>query len=73
MLERVICEGIQSRPNVNRREVCYKICDHIRQRQFEWKGALKSTQTMGKVLHKVFKTVVKKISQDLPTLGESGS
>ena len=28
---------------------------------------------MGKVLHKVFKTVVKEISQDLPTLGESGS
>ena len=28
---------------------------------------------MGKGLHKVFKTVVKDISQDLPPLGESGS
>ena len=28
---------------------------------------------MGKSLHKVFKTVVKYIFQDLPTLGESGS
>ena len=28
---------------------------------------------MGKFLHKVFKTVVKDISQDLPPLGESGS
>ena len=28
---------------------------------------------MGKGLHKVFKTVVKEISQYLPTLGESGS
>ena len=28
---------------------------------------------MGKILHKVFKTVVKNISQYLTTLGESGS
>ena len=28
---------------------------------------------MGEGLHKVFKTVVKDILQDLPTLGESGS
>ena len=28
---------------------------------------------MGKGLHKVFKTVVKEILQDLPSLGESGS
>ena len=28
---------------------------------------------MGKGLHKVFKTVVKYILQDFPTLGESGS
>ena len=27
---------------------------------------------MGKVLHKVFKTVVNNISQELPPLGESG-
>ena len=34
---------------------------------------LKDTQNMGKGLHKVFKTVVKDISQYLPPLGEYGS
>ena len=43
------------------------------QRQSEWKGALKATQNMVKGLHKVFKTVVKEISQELTPLGESGS
>ena len=32
----------QTHPNVNRREACYKIRDRIRQRQSEWKGALKA-------------------------------
>ena len=68
-----IRDGSQSHPNVNRREARYKIRDHIKQRKLEWKAALKYTQNMGKVLHKVLKTVVKEISQDLPTLGESGS
>ena len=39
----------------------------------ERKGVLLSTQNMGKVLHKVFKSVVEEISQDLLILGESGS
>ena len=39
----------------------------------ECKGALKSTRIMDKGLHKVFKTAVKEISQDLPPLGESGT
>ena len=43
------------------------------QRQLEWKGALKATQSMGKGLHKVFSTVVKEISQEWTPLGESGS
>ena len=43
------------------------------QRKLEWKGALKATQTVGKVLHEVFSTVVKEISQELTPLGESGS
>ena len=60
-------------PNVNRREARYKIRDCIRQRQLEWKGALKATRSMGKVLQKVFSTVVKYISQELTPLGESGS
>ena len=65
--------GSQTYPNVNRREARYKIRDRIRQRQLEWKGALKATQNMGKGLHKVFSTIVKDILQELATLGESGS
>ena len=67
-----ICGGSQTHPNVNIKEVCYKIRDCIRQRQLEWKGALKATQRMGKVSHKVFSTVVKEIFQSLTPLGESG-
>ena len=67
-----ICDRSQSRKSVNRREACYKIQNRINQRQSERKGALKAKQKMGKGLHKVFKTVVKNIYQDLPPLGESG-
>ena len=38
-----ICGGSQSHPNVNQREAHYIIRDRIRQRQLEWKGALKYT------------------------------
>ena len=68
-----IRDGSQTHPNVNRIEARYKIRNCIRQRQLEWKGALKSTRRMGKVLHKVFSTVVKEISQELTPSGESGS
>ena len=54
-----ICDGSQTHRNVNIREACYKIRDRIRQRQSEWKGSLKYTQSMGKGLHKVFSAVVK--------------
>ena len=64
-----IRDGSQSYTNVNRIEARYKIRDRIKKRQSEWKGALKSTRKMSKVLFKVFETVVKEISQDLPTLG----
>ena len=60
-------------PMIYRIEAHYKIRDPIRQRQQEWKVALKATKNIGKCLHKVFKTVVKEISQDLPPLGESSS
>ena len=40
MLE-IICDGSQTHLNVNRKEAHYKIRDRIRQRQSEWKGALK--------------------------------
>ena len=68
-----IRDGNQTHPNVNILEARYKICDRIRQRQLEWKGALKAARSIGKGLHKVFLTVVKEILQDLPPLGESGS
>ena len=68
-----ICNEIQYHPKFNQIESRYKIRDRIRQRQSKWKGALKATQKMGKGLHKVFKTVVKEISQELKPLGESGS
>ena len=68
-----IRDGSQTHPNVNKREARYKICDRVRQRKSEWKGALKDTRSMVKGLHKVFSAVVKEISQELTALGESGS
>ena len=68
-----IFDGIHTHPNVNRREAHYKIRDRIKQRKLEWKGELKATRRMNKFLHKVFKTVVKKIFQELTPLGEFGS
>ena len=68
-----ICDGSQIHPNVNIIEARCKIRYRIKQRQLEWKGALKATRSMGKGLHKVFSTVVKEISQELTPLGESGS
>ena len=53
-----IRDGSQSHPIVNSRESSYKIRDHILKIQAECKGALISTRNMGKVLHKVFKSVV---------------
>ena len=37
-----IRDRIQSHPNINRREARYKIRDLMKQRQQEWKVALKS-------------------------------
>ena len=66
-------DGSQSHPSGNRRDACYKIRDHIKQGQSEWKRDLLSTRNFVKGLHKVFKTVVKEVLKELPTLGESGS
>ena len=43
-----IRDGSQYDPNANRREAHYKIRDHIKQRQPEWKRALKFMRNMGK-------------------------
>ena len=69
MLEE-ICDVGQYHPNVNKIEARYKICYRIRQRQSEWKGALKATRNMDKGLHNVFKTDAKDIYQEFPHLGE---
>ena len=68
-----IRDGSQSHPDGIRRHARYKIRDIVKQRKLGWKGALHATRNMGKGLHKVFKTFVKYIPQDLPPLGESGS
>ena len=56
-----IRDGSQNHPNIKSREVIYKTNDCIRQRQSEWKEALKATQIIGKCLHKAFSTVLKEI------------
>ena len=68
-----IRDDSQYHPSINRREARYKIRDRIEQSQAEWKREFLSTRNMGKGLHKVFKSVVNKILQVLPILGESGS
>ena len=45
-----ICDRSQTHPNINKRESRYKIRDHIRQRQLEWKGSLKAMRRMVKGL-----------------------
>ena len=68
-----IRDGSQTHANVNKKETRYKIRDHVRQKESQWKGALKATRSMGKCFHKVFSTIVKYIQQELTALGESGS
>ena len=63
----------QYHPNLNRRETRYKIPNRIKQIQSEWKEKLKATLNMGKVLHKVFKNILKEISKYLPPLRGPGS
>ena len=63
----------QTHPTVNNREAYYEIRDYVRQKEPQWKGALKATHEMRKGLHKAFSTSVKEILQILTPLGESGS
>ena len=68
-----IHDGSQSHPSIIRVEAFYNKRDSIKWGQVECKGALLSTQNMGKGLHTLFKAVVNNISQALPILGESDS
>ena len=54
-----ICDKNQIHLTVNKREARYEICDHIRQKESQWKRSLKATRNRGKGLHKVFSTIVK--------------
>ena len=49
------------------------IRDRIKQKKSQWKGALRATHEMGKVLHRFFSTTAKEILQELTNFGETGS
>ena len=66
-----IRDGNQTHPNIDKREARLKICDRIKQKKLEWKGALRATHKMGKGLHNVFRTIVLEILQELTNFGES--
>ena len=68
-----ICDGNQNHPKINKREAHMAIRDRIKQNKSEWKGALRATHKMGKGLHRVFRTIVSEISQELTNFGETGS
>ena len=64
-----ICDGSQSDLNVNRREACYRRRDIIKHRQSDRREALKTTRNIGKNVHKVFRTIVKKYFAKFTTFG----
>ena len=68
-----IRDGNQTHPSIDKREASLAICDRIKQKKSQWKGSLRATHNMGKVLHRVFSTIVSEISQELTNFGESGS
>ena len=68
-----IRDGNQTHSNIDKREACLKIRDHIKQKKSEWEKGLKATHKMGKCLYKVFSTTVKEIFQEMNNIGESGS
>ena len=65
-----IRDGNQTHPNIDNREARLKIRARIKQKKSEWKGALRATHKMGKVLHRDFRTIVSKILQELTNFGE---
>ena len=53
-----ICDGNQTHPKIDKREARMAIHDRIKQNKSQWKGALRATHKMGKVLHRFFSTIV---------------
>ena len=68
-----IRDGNQTHPKIDKREARMAICDRIKQKKSQWKGALRATHKMGKGLHRVFSTIVSEILQELTNFGETGS
>ena len=58
---------IQIHPELNARDARFKICDHIKQTQTEWKGEEISAKNMGKCLHIFFKAVINDLNSVLPS------
>ena len=67
-----ILDGNQTHPSIDKREARMSICDRIKQKKLQRKGALRATHKMGKGIHRVFSTIVSKISQELTNFGEIG-
>ena len=68
-----IRDGNQTHPKIDKREARLAIRDRIKQKKYQWKGALRATHKMGKGLHRVFSTIVSEILQELTNSGETGS
>ena len=47
------------------------IRDRIKQKKFQWKGALRATHKMGKGLYTVFITIVSDILKEFTNFGET--
>ena len=63
-----IWDGIQIHPKIKAIDTRSKICDYIKRMQSKWKNAELSEKNMGKVLHKVFMSVVNELNNSMPTL-----
>ena len=68
-----IFDGNQTHPSMDKREARLEIRDRIKQKKQQQKGALRATHKMGKGLHKVFRTIVLEILQELTNFGKSSS
>ena len=65
-----IWDGNYVYPDINARYDRLKTRDRIKKAQSEQEGEELSQKMMGKGLHKVFKYVLNKVNNSLPTLGE---
>ena len=53
----------QTHLKIDKREARLAIRDRIKQKKSQWKGALRDMHKMGKVLHRIFSTIVSEILQ----------